>query len=234
MVKPEKGIEMEQRYYTPDAVWEELEGKRIILAGYEGRQKQDFMQNLTCVSGQKGLALAVSGQLDDVCPENFVFLFADMEDGGAPEMFLKLLKQLEGLVRTRPAAVVLVTDIRVYGKCFGTQHPLKEDELGYVCHTSKEEIPVQCMRQAEHLACRLAKEEGVNLKVVRAGRGQTGDALWRMIEAAVKVLLRGKPGEIYNLPAQEEEKCSGLPKGGTSPLSPGPIMTDSGKVEGLV
>lgn len=62
------------------------------------------------------------------------------------EETLQLLSQLQSLAKTRPAAVLLISGNEVYGKCFGTPHALREEELGYISHTAGSDIRAQCMR----------------------------------------------------------------------------------------
>lgn len=64
------------------------------------------------------------------------------------EETLQLLSQLQSLAKTRPAAVLLISGNEVYGKCFGTPHALREEELGYISHTAGSDIRAQCMRTA--------------------------------------------------------------------------------------
>lgn len=239
-------LEMEHQYCSQNAPWEALEGKKIVLIGPDSPLKQAFMQNLMCLSGQRGIDFSVSGQMEDDDRGAYVFLFSGTEDGITMEGMDGLTAQFEMLSKILPASAVLVSDERVYGKCFGKPSARKENELGYVCHTAKADIPVQCMRYAEHLACRLAREEGLPIKVVRAKHGQHGEAVQAALEAAVRVLLCGEPGEIYNLPVpegagavKEDVGEAGQPdeKGrqgaGGSPLSPMEIAVDSGKYRAL-
>lgn len=114
------------------------------------------------------------------------------------EETLQLLAQMQSLTETKPAAVLLISGNEVYGKCFGTPHALRENELGYVCHTAGNDIPAQCMRTAEHFACALAQEQ----LPVRIGR--MGPLLEELppglLEVCARILLYGADAEIYNLP----------------------------------
>lgn len=201
---------------TSGAVWEQLAGKRIILAGIDSQQKQRFQQSLVDKCSQMGEAFAVSEGLETAGEDDHVFLFSSMER--AEELDL-LLGQLKLLSQKRVASAVLVSDNRVYGKLFGTAHRLTEQELGYACHTDANDRIVTNMRLAEHLAYRMAGE-GVPIRIVRMDAVQAG-----MLEAAVKVLLKGISGEVYNLPAMAEAGTE------RSPLSPIGVMTDTSKVE---
>lgn len=117
------------------------------------------------------------------------------------EETLQLLVQMQGLAETKPAAVLLISGNEVYGKCFGTPHALKEEELGYVCHTAGSDIPAQCMRTAEHFACTLAQDR----LPIRIGRmGPLLEELPQgLLEACARILLYGADAEIYNLPCSQ-------------------------------
>lgn len=140
-------------------------------------------------------------------------------------------------------AALLVSDTAVYGKLFGTAHSLKEDEIGYVCHSDPQETGLQCMRTMEHFCSRFARERGVPVKIARADRAriqkacgteETGDGehcptdvqMGKIAEGMVQIMRKGAPGEAYNLPEVSEDEKTGS---GYSPLSPIPIVTDSGK-----
>lgn len=174
--------------------------------------------------------------------------------------FLRLTEQLEQIRTTKPRAVLLMSDTCVYGKVFGMPHALKEEETGYVCHTDSGDMGVQCMRMAEHLCARLAREEGIPVKIARVDRRtlmeiedsrndgkelQTGRIPGgELLEAMLRVLLDGVPGEAYNLPGSGEcrlpesredegmnqKETSGIPdEEGHSALSPIRIVPDCGK-----
>ena len=160
--------------------------------------------------------------------------------------FLALSGLLEDLRKSDPAAVLLLSDITVYGKVFGTVHALKEDELGYVCHTDPKDAAVQCTRTMEHLCSRLGREEGFPVKIARADwdtmTEQSAELNGQLAYHMLKVLLRGMPGEVYNLPGAEELKEAAENPGrpvetgrlgqgfsDRSPLSPIPIIPDAGK-----
>ena len=119
------------------------------------------------------------------------------------EETLQLLAQMQSLTETKPAAVLLISGNEVYGKCFGTPHALKEEELGYVCHTAGSDIPAQCMRTAEHFACALAQEQ----LPIRIGRmGPLSEELPQdLLEACARILLYGADAEIYNLPCDQPD-----------------------------
>lgn len=115
---------------------------------------------------------------------------------------LQLLGQMQQLIGTKPAAVLLLSGNEVYGACFGTAHARPEEEIGYVCHTAGSDIAAQCMRTAEHFACAL---EQVPIRVGRMGTLPEGEALSGLLEACARVLLYGADSEIYNLPCEAEE-----------------------------
>ena len=123
--------------------------------------------------------------------------------GEAWEETLQLLAQMQSLTETKPSAVLLISGNEVYGKCFGTPHALRENELGYVCHTAGNDIPAQCMRTAEHFACALAQEQ----LPVRIGRmGPLSEELPQdLLEACARILLYGADAEIYNLPCHQPD-----------------------------
>lgn len=240
-------MESAERYCPQDMIWEKLAGKKLVLIGNENCQKQEFMQNLACIREQRGLAFTVSDRFEDIGAGDCVFVFGGIEDEGGFRILEEVLMQLAALTRLHPASVVLVSDNRVYGKCFGASHALKEDELGYVCHTAGEDVPLQCMRYIEHFAVRLAREEGLPVKIARAGGGQAGEAFRQMLEAAICVMLSGTDGEVYNLPAQaghfngqeQTEKasvCGGAADRSEepSPLSPMAVVTDAGRAVKLM
>ena len=119
------------------------------------------------------------------------------------EETLQLLSQLQGLAKTRPAAVLLISGNEVYGKCFGTPHALREEELGYISHTAGSDIRAQCMRTAEHFACALA-QDGLSVRIGRMG--QLSEELPQgLLETCAKILLYGADAEIYNLPCAQPD-----------------------------
>lgn len=140
---------------------------------------------------------------------------------------LSLAEELEAMRQAEPEAVLLVTGSAVYGKSFGKAHPLREEELGYVCHASRQDGTAQCMRMAEHLACRLARE-GLPVKVARMDKLPSGEGLDEFLDTVMTVLLDGGVGEVYNIPAPEEAR-----DGFHSPLRPMAIRMEGGKAERL-
>lgn len=266
-MRKKEGIQMEQelgkRRFLSEDLQKALAGKKIVLAGIENNCRRSFTQQLLQLAAQSGNSFTVSQDLREAGVEDYVLLFGcpdgdeyvkESQESGAcesgeactmrslPEMFVMLTEK-------NPAAAVFVSDNCVYGKCFGKEKARKEQELGYVCHTAiSDEIPSR-LRFAENLAHRLAKEEGVQIAVVRTGAAadetvyteeseagsgkrvymqapEAGDM--RMLEAALCVLLYGEKGGVYNLSetaAADDDH---------SPLSPMQIVTDTTKADALI
>lgn len=212
---------MEKEILIPQEVGERLRGKKIILAGNECNLRQRFQENLVHIAGGQGDGFEVSPGFSGTDTDCYVLLFAHPE---TMEQLQELLGSLKELAAARPRAAVLISDNRVYGRIFGSSHPLGTEEIGYACHTMPEDIPVTNLRTAEHFACRMAREEGLNIRVARADADQEGDMLAAMVGACVRVLLEGEAGAIYNLPMQAPEDAELH-----SPLSPIPVITAAGK-----
>ena len=219
-----------------------LDGKRIILGGLEGSLRQNFLQDLKYLAGYGSVQFQVMERLEDVQPGDYVLLFNQIDPAGDTgnsgfSALDELMRELEYLKERAPKSVVLVTDQLIYGKCFGRTRLRREQDMGYICHTSAEETGLQYMRMAEHLVCRTAREETLAVKAVRACTGKSGESLVHMILAALRVLVWGTDGEVYNLPSSEESEC--LAEEGSvlewkeerSPLSPMQIKTDCSKEE---
>lgn len=174
---------------------------------------------------------------------------ADESDRYIWQEFVALSGLLKDLQKSDPAAVLLLSDAMVYGKVFGTAHALKEDELGYVCHTDPKDAAAQCMRTMEHLCSRLGREEGFPVKIARVDWDilrkpeDLPEVIYEQLAYhMLKVMLKGAPGEAYNLPGAEELKAAaenperpvetarpGQDVPDRSPLSPIPIIPDTGK-----
>jgi hypothetical protein len=212
-------------------------------------RKQQCAEYRTAISERKqqcGGTITISEDLDEACAEDLVFLFAqtdrqpEQQTGQSAglqaeqmEAFDHLLEQLLVLSRKRPAATVLLSDSRVYGKVFGEPGARSEHELGYVCHTSAEDTAAANLRTAENLAYRLAGEgmkiciarmnhatldvqesdgdagQSVNEQMSAASNGGEGlknggsEAYASAVHAALQVLLYGAPGAVYNLPGSD-------------------------------
>lgn len=199
-------------------------------------------------------ALDSSGGSGAVRPsgEDYIIIVPDfVQDGsGKWQEMLDLAEMLELICSVKPQAVLLISDTRVYGKVYGKPHDLKEEETGYVCHTDPGDTAAQCMRTLEHLCSRLARENGFPVRIVRAdwncilgdrtagkknGCGTSEESAGEedrkagilpvnLAEDMIRVLKKGIPGEAYNLPGSYE--CG---EERHSPLSPIPIILDTGK-----
>lgn len=152
----------------------------------------------------------------------------------------ELMDAIGQIRRIRPRGVLFVSDTMVYGKLFGEQRLLRENELGYVCHTSADGMTAQWMRTAEHLCARLAREEGLSVKIVRADwehipavlqeDGEQGEILNSLFD----IWENGIAGEAYNLSglsrdtlARKNAECAKA----RSPLAPVTVLPDIGKAE---
>lgn len=182
-------------------VWEHFADDRLVLAGIKGDVYLQFLENLKNLSEQPGMSFAVEEGLEQVKAGDFVFLFSKISDASdCWGQEIELLEAFSVLQKRRPAAVLLVSGSEIYGKQYGQERALREDEIGYICHTRREEIPAQCMRTSEHFACRFAKEEGLPVKVARLGAWPADSAsVAELLDTAARVLLFGTPGEAYNL-----------------------------------
>ncbi len=184
------------------------------------------MQNLAHLASQQENSFEISDGTDQLRKEDYVFLFADAEDKALPtELFNAMMR----LCEVPPAAAVLVLDQTVYGTCFDEGCLRKEEALGYVCHTKDSDMPAQNMRLAEHLAVKLAREDKVPIRIVRAQSSLAGEELEQMILSAIQVAFDGEDGEIYNLSAHPSVKDNAE----ISPLAPRMPATDTAKVEHL-
>lgn len=231
----------EERIDRTHELWEKFAGKKIIIDGADTEQKRIFVQNLAHFAKQQGIEASLGERLEDASGEDYVFLFGDAQESDSNQILFKLLEKFELLKLLRPKAAVFISDNRVYGKCFGmerqsgqtedaedceSQRLFKENELGYVCHTSQAELPLQWLRTAEHLACRLAAEEGLDIKAVRMERHADME---QTLTELLCVLADGARGEIYNVAGR---KTGGMQR--QSPLSPLKIRTDTEKTARLL
>lgn len=141
-----------------------LLGQKLVIAGNEGPWRRRLWQETARLGKSREWGFTVAEGLEQAAPGDFVVLLAAPED---MERLDLLLGQLRKLTDIKPGAAVLVSDDRVYGKKFGPAHPLKEHELGYVCHTDPADGAAFYMRLAEHFASRLAAEDGVKIRIVR-------------------------------------------------------------------
>lgn len=81
---------VEERLYEPqERIWEQLSGKRIVLAGIENRERQFFCQNLAGIRAQLGANFTVLDGTEHVSEGDYVLLFGrpswDGEDDGSLE-----------------------------------------------------------------------------------------------------------------------------------------------------
>lgn len=172
-----------------------LSGKRLVLGG-SGKKRDNFVKHMTRLIEQNKADLRLYSGLEKAGAEDYAVLFYDKD----------FYTELVTLARLRVQSALLVSDHAVYGTCFGETEARSEEELGHVSHTSKDGIAVQHMRMAEHLVCRLAREEDVNIKVVRTD----GELLSEnpedtaILVSMLRILTDGAKGEIYNLPASAE------------------------------
>lgn len=218
--------EAERRVAQNESVWERLAGKTIILAGNENRQRECFRQNLAHLAGQMGGAFSVADDFSKARKGDAAFLFGMPCDGACR---MDALFEAFEKVSALGLRAALVTANTVYGKKFGVPHLFAEQEPGYACHTSAEDMKIAEMRLAENLAHRLAKEEGLPAVIVRAEEELRGGAVRPALEAAVTALLCGAPGEAYNLPGNKREAGDEE----RSRLKPLPVVTDTRKVQSL-
>ncbi len=175
--------------------------------------------------------------------DNAVQSAADCDPGQAsiPQWFEEVAEAIGRLQQSRPCRVLFVSDTMVYGKVYGEQHLLREDETGYVCHTSAKDRTAQWMRMAEHLCARLAREEGLAVKIARVDWSEfaeepqrQAEALDRLLNRMLSILERGVAGEAYNLSSLTLETLAGKNAacaGARSPLSPVAVIPDIGKAE---
>lgn len=152
----------------------------------------------------------------------------------------ELTEAIALIQKVRPRAALFLSDAMVYGKLFGKQRLLKEDEIGYVCHTSKDDTAAQWMRTAEHLCARLAREESLSIKIARADWEhipvmlQAGEGSATILAVILELLKNGIAGEAYNISgltsdvlAKKSEECAKA----RSPLAPVELFPDIGKAE---
>jgi hypothetical protein len=180
--------------------------------------------------------------------DDYILLFAGFrnlkqsEEADFTDVLEDFLKQLKWLDTVHPKSILLVSDTSVYGKLFGMPRRVREDELGYVCHTSDADMAAQCMRTAEHLCSRLAREKGMPIRIARVDWQSISDAetvqtsKTEMAQTAseqamradsgaaciaselLNVLKNGAAGEAYNLSGlgeyrrERSEKADSLTK----------------------
>ncbi len=235
--------------YADSPVWKQLSGRRILLMGVKSPLKQSFLQNLSHMGTQMGGEFQVVEDPAEIREGDLIFLFGLTRESGFEawkeiQSLWQVFRFLEG---KEFEAAALVTGTEVYGKLYGKERAIREEEMGYVSHLLKEDTAPFCMRTAENLAGRLAREKGLPIKILRTVRnwedtvsdtvvaegvaGAFGSPIQRLIQGAVTALLLGKAGEAYNLPWEEisfEEEPESR-----SPLSPVIVKPDTRKLERL-
>lgn len=230
---------MEQKI-TPEKIWKNFEGSRIVLAGVRNNDRELFGESLGSVGSQSGGMFAVLDGEEQVREGDYVLLFArtaavdrkrkasewttEAEDWKLAandwNETLRLLETLQSLPEKKPAGVLLVSGNEVYGKSYGYRHARTEAELGYVCHTSAADTQAQCMRMAEQFACRLAAEKKLPVRIVRINGNAETEELRRLPVQAMRVLMLGAAGEIYNISGKKEEPAAEKPKPATEAKKP--------------
>ncbi len=240
-------------------VLDRLQGRRILVLGRESEIKTSLMEELKKMSRQTEARFEVSAQ-GEIAPEDYVILMGTAaaapkqaqkretqkyswirEKKGKGEYlgswmeFRTLTDTLQGIRGAKPAAVAFVSDSTVYGKLFGEPHSVREDEIGYLCHTDEDFQEAQSLRVAEHLCGRLAREDGINIRVARIqsplqGDGDSLDGIPDMAGSLLRVLIFGTAGEPYNIPGPRQipGKAEKL-----SPLSPNIVVEELTKIKSL-
>lgn len=210
---------------------ERLSGKRLILGGCSGMLRDQFVQILVQLLEQNKIDMELHNNIKKARSEDYVLLFGEMAERAeySCEELLALGEELQLLAKFKPAGAVFLSDYAVYGACFGAHTVRKEEELGYVSHTSAKDSSAQNLRTAEHLVCRLAREAGVQINAVRAVNPADEEHAQELVWAALLVMLEGNYGEIYNLPVKcaADEREPKL----QSPLSQMQVIPDTEKLE---
>lgn len=217
--------------------------EKVWLPGQESKEKQMFLAWLRRPGTQADREFISVTRAEEIAPEDRtdcrVLLFGSMDsaDGTvAWRSFEKLTETLLQAAALRPRRLLFVSDMMVYGKLFGEQRLVREDEIGYLSHTTDREMAAQCLRTVENLCFRLAREEGLNAGIVRADWKTVfaGTGECRMRETLLNILENGAPGEVFNLSEESlkerilrNERCAEA----RSPLSPITVIPDTGKAE---
>lgn len=224
-----------------EGIWERLCRKRILLLGPESDMKQKFLQAF------RNRKSEISEDAETMSSKDCVILFgfADRsssakknaagkdpagqafgteDTAGGWELFASLTGILRRIEKVRPASVLFVSRSDVYGKLFGEFHPVRESDLGYVCHTNRQDQEAARLRMLENLCFRMAWEDGIAVKIARFPDEGCQD--WeRTAEQSAKVLLDGTAGEAYNIEGSVRQPSAYE----TTALEPIKIVMDTGK-----
>lgn len=210
---------MEEKETMQNTIWNSLQNRQIVLTGLQNQDRELFGESLGSISSQASGGFSVIDGIERMKEGDFVLVFAR---AAAPEKKKKasawsaeaqdwklaeaaweetriLLKELETLASKKAGSILLVSGNEVYGKSYGYRSAKKEEDLGYVCHTDCMDAAAQCMRMAEHAACRLAAEKQFPVRIVRIEKNVPPEEARRLPEEALRVMLLGEIGEIYNI-----------------------------------
>lgn len=230
---------MEKINRTPEGGLQKFSGKRIVLCG-NGKKRDSFVSKLSSMIEEQQSNLVLLSDMNRLQADDYVLLFGDAESFTHTDL-LDLGKKLQKLINDKPQSVVFLSDYAVYGKCFGEMKERTEEEIGYISHTAKEMQSVQNLRMAEHLICRIAREDAVHAKAVRTDLSLSAESCSEVLYV-LQALLNGVCGEIYNLPVNEEETTTDRRNGTEtdqsytwdemrSPLSPMEIVPNTAKFQ---
>ncbi len=243
-------------------VMDKLHDRRILVLGRDSALKEFLTKELQKVGQLSAYSFVVSNQ-SDIFPEDFVILTGTAgkeqkkplkcEEKKYPwarkeklkgeyveswTEFKKIMDILQKIRQTKPEAMIFLSDSSIYGKAFRKEYLVREEDIGYLCHTDEDFQDAQCLRTLEHLCSRLARESGLNIKIARL-QNPVQEAMPEVSEAVsdsdivktlLNVLLFGVPGEAYNV--QRYRRIS-LELAEVSPLSPSVIMESFAKTENL-
>lgn len=230
--------------------------ERIVLLGPDSSVKRMIQSALeqssaagtvACVQQTDGSGKSGDGscarQTAELTREDYALLFgcyAADQDSQNARWFEELTEAIIRIQNVRPRSVLFISDRMVYGKVFGEQHLLREDEIGYVCHTSADDTTAQWMRTAEHFCARLAREEALPVKIVRADWEHIPVMLQKegesttILNTILGILKDGIAGEAYNISgltadilARKNAECAKT----RSPLAPVTVLPDIRKAE---
>ena len=180
--------------------------------------------------------LQAAEETEKICGEDLVFLFGMIRESGRLA-YRELQSVLDGLKRLEqepPKAAALLTGTEVYGKRYGTPRAVREEEMGYVSHLLSEDTGAFCMRTAEHMAARFAKEKGLPVKILRVfsfpetPEAKTGWSAWQSRRfGGFCTEQTGRPTIFPGSPVQKRKRRR------AKRAFPVPIRPDFGKWEQL-